>query len=59
MYGQTFHLIGFNPMTKEAPIDNLFFEIDALVERLEEVGYDISDIVDVMSEYVEVVTEYL
>ncbi|AGK86724.1 hypothetical protein S-CBP2_0018 [Synechococcus phage S-CBP2] len=46
-------------MTKEAPIDNLFFEIDALVERLEEVGYDISDIVDVMSQYVEVVTEYL
>jgi hypothetical protein len=42
-----------------APIDNLFFEIDRLVEALEEQGYDIADIVDVMSEYVEVATEYL
>ena len=57
MYGQTFHLIGF-PMTVP-PIDNLFFELDRLVETLEEQGYDIADIVDVMSEYVEVVTEYL
>jgi hypothetical protein len=41
------------------PIDNLFFEIDRLVEALEEQGYDIADIVDVMAEYVDVVTEYL
>ena len=46
-------------MTKKAPIDNLFFEIDRLVETLEEQGYDISDIVDAMSEYVEIATEYL
>ena len=59
MSGQTFHLIGFNPMPREAPIDNLFFEFDRLVETLEDQGYDIADIVDVMSEYVEVATEYL
>lgn len=40
-------------------VDNLFFEVDKFVSKMEEAGYDIGDVVDVLSEYVEIVTEYL
>ena len=42
-----------------APIDSLFFEIDAFVEKLEDAGFDMAEIVDALSEYVDVATEYL
>lgn len=46
-------------MTKKTTTANLFFEIDRLAETLEDQGYDIADIVDAMSKYVEIVTEFL
>ena len=53
-----FPLIGSLTMTALS-VDNLFFEIDALVEALEDGGYELADIIDAMGEYVEVVSEYL
>jgi hypothetical protein len=40
-------------------VDNLFFEVDEFVTKMENAGFDISEVVDVLSEYVEIVTEYL
>lgn len=53
-----FPLIGSLTMTVPS-VDNLFFEIDALVEALEDSGYELSDIIDVLAEYVDIVSEYL
>ena len=53
-----FPLIGSFTMTTLS-VDNLFFEIDALVEALEDGGYELTAIIDAMAEYVDVVSDFL
>jgi len=47
-------LVSMNPADQPETADKVFMHIDAAVSELEEQGYDLDFILDVMDEYIEI-----
>lgn len=52
-------LVSMNPSDQRDFVDKVFLALDAAVAELEEQGYDLDFILDVMDEYIEISDDFV